>query len=600
MQTEHIKIKNITQYFVFPILLTIYCFFDFNKGVDLKDTGYNLERFFNFLECDGNSVLSTFWGNYIGYFFSKLPGGDSWVGMLFYCTMVILAIVLVAYYFCIQFLDYRVVFICEVISLSLFWNPAAVLYNSLSFLLLEISVVLIFCAIRRDSNLLFVCAGIVLGINALVRMPNITEVVLIVLVWCYAWKKKKELKRDRGLPWWVEKTGQCVIGYLIGVVISVVFSLRFYEIETYIEVFTHLSGNTTLEGYGLGEMAFGTFMYIFEHSKYVAILILMMIIFWSFLVFCQRYLKKKNKMVCNGIYVVPMLCSIMFFYIAYRRFSLFTMMYNEYSSIKSLMALIYLWGIIVSIINILFKPMTKEVMASILYLILLWVIPLGSNNQIYLDITNSFILLPAICYMTKSFVSILDKLKHGMEAKNIFWSVSLPFIVLVIIQTMQFGATFTFGDNNAEEKFEHNNIMYGMYSSEKKVKALNELIDTMENIDVEYSGVLQYCYSPGLIYILQEKRGIEHTWPELATYPLQDFREELEGVTARKEFPLIIIDRDLAEFFEVIYKGYESYVENEDIYFADKKVRVLTDFMNENGYEQIYDDKRMYTIYAVQ
>jgi len=75
------KEKKIIKWFILPVLLAVYCFWDVNKGVDLSDTGYNLERFYNFMESAG-SGLSTFWSNYIGYLFTKLPGAEKWTELV--------------------------------------------------------------------------------------------------------------------------------------------------------------------------------------------------------------------------------------------------------------------------------------------------------------------------------------------------------------------------------------------------------------------------------------------------------------------------------------------------------------------------------------
>ena len=587
------KEKKLVKWFILPVLLALYCFWDVNKGVDLSDTGYNLERFYNFMDS-ASSGLSTFWSNYIGYLFTKLPGADSWLGMMCYCTLIILAIALVAYFFCIQFLNCYVVFLCEIVALAMFWIPASVLYDSLTFLFLEIAVVFLYYAVERKRDRYFVYAGICLGINTLVRMPNITEVILILPLWCYAWLNKDELKSVGKVPWVVSKTGLCIAGYLSGVLGSLLVALQFSDLEMFGHAVNRLSGHTSVEGYGLLQMAFGTLLYIFGHMKY---LIMFVVIVGTAIGVLRIGGKLTNdakvkmwlgRVVCS----LTTLSSIVILYISYTKWELFSTDYEQYKSIKGIMALVYLCGIIISVVNMCYRAQRKDILAGLLYLILLWVIPLGSNNQIYLDISNSFLLLPLICYLIKNF---LEKVKERAALK----AVMAPIAVLAFVQTVLFGFHFSFGESDINCKFEKTNILHGMWTSEEKVAALDGLIHFMENTDIQHKGILQYCDSPGLIYVLQEQRGIERSWPELSTYSSQAFIQELEFIEEEKEYPFIILGNDLGDFYKVAYGDSNAYVENEDIYRADEKIRALLLFINENGYEIVYDDEKTYTVFAV-
>jgi len=595
------KGKNIIKWFILPSLLAIFCFWDINKGVDLADTGYNLERFYNFMDSAG-SGLSTFWSNYIGFLFTKLPGANTWLGMMCYCTLVILAIVWIAYFFCIQFLNYYIVFLCEVSALSLFWIPASVLYDSLTFLFLEVAVVCLYYAIIHNKDYCYVLAGIVLGINTMVRMPNITEVILIVWVWCYAWLYRETLNSKGKMPWVVSKTCLCVGGYLGGLVCSLLVSLQFYQFEFLGKTINRLSEHTSVEGYGLAQMAFGTIVYILEHIKYMLLFVIVIGVAGVVLLFTDKIVmsKKLRKWLNRGVYLIAAFLSMIVLYIAYSKMDLFSTDYEQYSSIKGIMALIYLCGIIIGAVNICYKVQKKDIMAGLLYIILLWVIPLGSNNQIYLDISNSFLLLPLICYIVKSF---LAKMKDTMEKERISTitkAVMVPVVVLAFNQIMLFGLHFSFGESKINSRFESHNILYGMWTSEEKVAALEELIMFVEQADIQHSGILQYCDSPGLIYVLQESRGIERSWPELSTYAPQAFKQELERIEETEEFPFIILDSDLSNFYKVAYSESDVYVEHEDIYRADEKIKSLLLFINNSDYEIVYEDGSAYTVFAVQ
>ena len=99
------RIENI----IVPIVLAILSFYDFNRGIDLTDAGYSLHYFEFFEDYAGADVIAIFWSNVLGNLFTRLPGGDTWYGISFYCTFVIMLCTITGYFFVKKYMDQKLI-----------------------------------------------------------------------------------------------------------------------------------------------------------------------------------------------------------------------------------------------------------------------------------------------------------------------------------------------------------------------------------------------------------------------------------------------------------------------------------------------------------
>ncbi len=74
MKKSIIDGKNKIENLLIPVLLFLFSFYDFNKGIDLRDSGFSLSRYLHFDTYEGSAIISTFWSNFLGHCFSMLPG----------------------------------------------------------------------------------------------------------------------------------------------------------------------------------------------------------------------------------------------------------------------------------------------------------------------------------------------------------------------------------------------------------------------------------------------------------------------------------------------------------------------------------------------
>lgn len=201
------------------VVLCIVPFFKINLGVDFTDTGYSIVNFTNALNPDATWSLSTFLSNLTGFFLMKFPGAGTLTGIRAYCTVFVALTALTAYMGLGRIFNRPLVFLGTLIAELLTWCPYVVLYNYLSYFLLTISVLVLYRALSRGKNRLLVIAGVLLGVNSLVRISNVTQAIMILPVIFYGLledKKTREILRQCLM---------CILGFIIGAGFSLLIGI---------------------------------------------------------------------------------------------------------------------------------------------------------------------------------------------------------------------------------------------------------------------------------------------------------------------------------------------------------------------------------------
>ncbi|MDE6712141.1 MAG: hypothetical protein K2K20_00170, partial [Lachnospiraceae bacterium] len=127
-----------------------------------------------------------------------------------------------------------------------------------------------FHAILTGKKSLFLAAGILLGFNVFVRISNLTEMALILLVWYGAFldrskklrdrsedtKQQKDVGRRINMVW--QQTGICVGGYLIGILAGLFLMILTAGVDGYSRmlnwIFSLFTSSGEAGGYAMGEM----------------------------------------------------------------------------------------------------------------------------------------------------------------------------------------------------------------------------------------------------------------------------------------------------------------------------------------------------------
>ena len=208
--------------FIFPLVKA-------SLGMDLADTGYSLGNYLYPEKLQDMWYCSTYLANLTGSLLMKLPGGDTLIGMRLYTGLLVSAMALISFFFCIRcfpgpgrsvrsshasgrpcsedalnpecqnsgtaslprrpaprIFEYFLIFLGELIAIGLCWCPTVILYNYLTYFFLIIAQILLYTGLTKNNRVLLFFAGGCLGCNIMVRLPNVLEAVFILCV--IAWE----------------------------------------------------------------------------------------------------------------------------------------------------------------------------------------------------------------------------------------------------------------------------------------------------------------------------------------------------------------------------------------------------------------------------
>ena len=564
------QLKNIyRQYYevivkyIFPIILFFYPFLTVNQGVDVSDSTYSFSNFLFFERMEGMWAVSTYVSNVVGWILTKLPLGTTLLGIKIYATLLISTTVLMIYFMFRKWMPAWIVFVGEIIAVGFCWIPAGILYNYLSYFLFALGALLLYQGLVEEKDSLLIAAGISLGINVFVRIPNLTEMALIVGLWYYLASKHKKINVI------IEKTLKCLVGYVVGIVIplvGVVCQFGSSGIKDMILGLTSVGGSD--ETYSLWTMVMSVVDAYKRTSKWV-FLIVLGIAMGMAMFFCLR---GKFEVVKKLAYMAGMVILLRFLWgrgmFSFRYYEDYTSMYEW-----GMIGLYLIW---IASVYMLFstKNSLEEKLWAVLVMVITVVTPLGSNNYTFQNLNNLFLTAPYALY---AYVKIFRR-KAG---RGILFQVSFPWKAMVamlgaaiLVQSIGFHSQFTFRDGMDGTKrsytFKDFKALNGMNTTQENGEAISGLIQYIEEKGLGSEEVILYGDCPGLSYILNMPFAITTPWPDLASYPFDTFVQELQGL---EKVPVVIVRN-------VSTGGEQS---------LQKKAYLMA-FLNSNEYVNVYNN----------
>ena len=135
LQRWYQKYNNCITNWIFPIVLFFYPMTKVNQGIDVSDTTYSLGNYLFFNRLEGMWVISTYVSNVVGYLLTKLPFGDTLLGMNIYTGLIVSLFVLATYQILRKWMPEWIVFLAEIVAIGFMWIPTTILYNYLTYIL---------------------------------------------------------------------------------------------------------------------------------------------------------------------------------------------------------------------------------------------------------------------------------------------------------------------------------------------------------------------------------------------------------------------------------------------------------------------------------
>lgn len=583
---------------IFPLILLLFPLLKMNQGVDLTDTGYSLGNYRFFGQVSGVWTLLTFLSNVVGFLFTKLPLGETMLGMKLYCSLLVSAAALLGYRFFKTKMPAYLAFLGELAAIGFCWCPTVILYNYLTYLLFLLGAILVFRGLAGCRPACLAAAGVLLGINGLVRFPNnVLECTLILAVWYYGALKKKSFKQI------AKETGLCVAGYLAALLALIGVICVIYGGNAFGNMITGVFGMAEdASDYTLGEMILAILDAYFHGFRWMLYMIICILPGIPFLVIKKEYFPGARK----AVYCICI--PVLFFILG--RWGMFNFKYFQKEAALQWGAVFLLVAFGVTLWMLSTKMLDDEWrLIGCIALIVILITPLGSNNHIWPVLNNLFFIVPVVFWMVYRFARwgriYLDT--TGKVPLFPMKAMVSGILVAFFVQAVGIGFCYVFLDGETGQertyKVTGNPVLKGMRTNEMNAETLEEISAFMTENKSEYEGkkLILYGNIPGLAYYLDRAPAIYTTWADLNTSSLSQLKEELTDMSYSKEpegakRPLVILTPKLSAYLSGNQDAMVFWGTDEKACEGDEKLKAIWDFMEDNNYIEVFSNEA-FTVY---
>ena len=578
-------LKNIRSYFykfkglqaplekyVFSVILLLYPFIGINQGLDITDTTYSLGNYQYVGDMDPMWLFSTFLSNGLGALIMKLPFAGSMLGFSIYATFLICILALVPYFFLQSFMPGWMIFIGLFIAESLCWCPRVILYNYLTYLLFTLGILFLIKGIFawKHQNVWLYLAGVMLGLNVMARFPNLLEAAMILVLWFYSAITHDKFQEA------FKKTFICILGYLTGFGIPFIESVAVFGPGAYVSGIMSLFGMTN----GASDYTSGGMLSLIMDS-YLTTLSSMIILIPCMMAGFIMFLIREDELVWlkKLLYILGMLVIIRFYFSR----GVITRNYGYYDSIFRLAMMFVIFMVILCIIGSMgiLNGSKEEQTLAFAALLTILITPLGSNNYTYPVLNNLFFAAPVSLWLLRRLIQRLGE-KHC----NFAWQSTITVVIIaLLVQGFLFHLNFSFLDGTdgtvRDSRVDNIQKVCDMWTSKDNAGSLMELKDILYEENLLGKDVLLFGSVPGLSYIFDMKPAISTTWPDLDSFSVEHFLEDLSNIPADENSrPVIITGSDIPEYAN-----------------ASGKYDILLDYISNHGYNKVFESNRFVVYY---
>lgn len=569
---EYKKRKFLSIELFFLVLLAIYPLRHIHMGVDLWDAGYNYANFrYNGLEhMDSMWYFATWLANGIGSLFTCLPFGDTCLGMNIYTSLVVSLMAATAFLFCVRKLKMPawLVFLAEMLAISLCWLPTAVLYTYLTYAFLLAALILLYQGVLKEQNGYLIGAGIVLGLNVAVRFSNLAQMALILIVWSYGIIAKKKFSRV------LQETGCCVLGYVGALAAFLGVMAARYGLNHYIEGVWRLFGMTEhAEDYAPGYMVLSMLKTYYKNTYFLKRYAVVYAVALAACVLLPKKWSAVKKIISilASFFLMVWLVRIHFFV---RDFAMYDAIFYPCVTVLTI-------TLCLSVYQLVDKNVSKEdKLLGIILILVILLTCLGSNNAIHANINNMFLVLPGFFGQVWRFCR---------EKTHIyFYPVKCALLLsglILVVQGVQFGVGFVYEEARGGRDFsaviEEVPILEGMRTNPEKAKAIEGLYQYLQENRLGDRECILYGEIPAVAYFAELAPAL-NIWSDLPSYDYEVMVQELQKVEGR---PIIILSAECGQY--VIDRDASGLFREET---AHQKMELLCSYIEEEGYQTTFSN----------
>lgn len=594
------KYRNCIENGVFIVLLALYPLIKIHQGLDVADTSYSLANFQFFPSTDGTWMVATYLANAAGYLLMQLPKGDTLAGMYFYTAPVVSVLALLFYQALRKKMPAWIAFLGEFLAISLCWCPTTILYNYLTYLLMGAGILLLYTGIGtvrgKKRNAYLILAGVCLGMNVAVRMPNVVQAVFILALWYGNWSEKEAFFDT------CKDTLLCIGGYLAGFGVPYAAICVQYGWNAYPEmVKTMFAMTEKAQDYKPASMLTGmledyrTGIY---WLSFAGVCLAGLYLLYGLALRSGKLsgIKGKAGRMVYGILCVAVSCVLVRFY--WGR-GMFDLRYYYYLSV-------YYWAVLFLLVTVSCAVLllmdragkTEEKALALLVLLELFVTPLGSNNGLHPMVNNLFLAAPFtiwVCY--RWFVRTKNRSIH------LPWKcMAVVFGAVLLVQSVGFHSRFVLSDGVWGEKRDTLLTGFpkteGIYTSRENAELFLDLAAFAKERQFAGREVILYGEIPGLGYFLDMPPAISTFWPDLDSYRTVQMEQDMETViqNMKENRPVVIVSSAIAAYRGEDAKAYQWFDVDVASYDSDEKLEMLLQFLDTYQYEETFCNMR-YAVY---
>lgn len=564
------------------VILILYSLRHVSTGIDLMDAGYNYTNFqYPGLEyMDSMWYFSTWLANQVGTFLTKLPFGNTMLGMNVYTGLIVGAMAVVSWVFAVKKLKVPawLALIGELIALSLCWAPGAVLYSYLTYLLLLAGTLLLYKGLTADKTGYLVAAGVVLGCNVGIRFSNLPQMALIIAVWSYGLIRRKKFSQV------LKETGFCILGYVGAFGAYLLLISAVYGLPAYVEGIMRLFGMTeTATDYAPSHMLLELIDTYYQRGYWIK---RMVIAAAAGMAVCAVLPAKWVKVKRALIVVITLLLAAWLLKAGFVHGN-----YHVYSSIfeitvSALVLLLLGAGCVV----IGRQSSANDKLMAILVAITVLITSLGSNNAVFSSINNLFLVMPWFLGVVWTFFR---------EKKSVWYfpiqCVVMLTLVMLLWQSLQFGRIYVYeeatGGRHLDTVIEEVPVLKGIRTSSGKAAALEGLYGYLDENGLTGRECLLYGQIPGIAYYMELPPAM-NIWSDLMSYTYETMEKDIgrirEEIAEGGQQPLIILEAKLLGYLDNNASGDEVFYDAT----AEEKMQLIRIFMEDYGYVNVFLNER--------
>lgn len=565
---ESVRKKHIdsVKWILITLILLLYPLTHISDGIDLWDGGYNYAnfKFSGLAHMDSMWYFATWLANQVGSFFTALPYGSTCIGMNVYTGLVISAMSLTAFFFCVRKLHMPSILVLtgQLIAISLCWAPSGMLYSYLTYAFILVATIFLYLGLIEDKNSYLVIAGVVLGWNVAVRFSNLVQMGLILAVWGYGVIDRKKLRRV------LQQTGFCIAGYAGALGTFLGIMAWKYGLGNYIEGILRLFQMTEqADDYSPGWMLLGMVWAYYDCLYFLKRFALALIIGILFCVLLPASWKKTKK----GITIAIM--AILSIWLIGNRFC--SGDYASYTSIYYPCVTVLTLTLCLSFYQLIDRKASGEnKLLGILLMLTILITSLGGNNAIYSSMNNLFLVLPG-------FLWLVWGLCKENKCIRVFPVQCLLLVAIgfLLVQSVRFDRKFVYeeaaGEWDLTYRVEKIPVLKGMKTNPQKAEALESLYQYITDNGLQDKKCILYGEIPGVAYYMDLEPAM-NIWSDLRSYHYKIMERDLKAVSQR---PVIIMTTECSQ--------YVSGEAEEDLFWdksMEDKMNLLCSYIEDNQF----------------